>query len=540
MSSISIKISDTANDRREVHINGELSYHINEDELTGIVRETHKSLWEEDGANGAEIGKSLYKLLNRSAGKLQEIIRAARDTNTHATLYLQTPYELTQLPFELLNDGSFVLLDHNIHIIRLVDERGSLASVTSKKGPINMLFMACSPKDKKRLDFENEEELIFNETANYNISMTVEYTGSLKGLKKANIAAGGFDVIHITGHAGIDDAMSPVFCMEDEAGNCDQVSPQMLWDAIRYFPPKILFLSACLTGDTDNKMAYGSFAYLMTKKGINWVLAWGVSVKDEASALVITEVYRSLAIGQRIDHAVQNALRLPEIKHHSWPLLRLFGNAAPIVPLVQAGLPPKANNPVYVRRTILRDGGINVLASGFVGKRPYLKDGSEVLARGKDGKFGLLIHGPADTGKSCLAAKLIERRVDKELVAFKGVINEEGVVSKLRRLLNRLGNLNILSSNESYEDKIRDLFRNVFNSQVAAIIYFDGFEENLEPSGGKYYVKPETIAVIRPFLEAVEWAEGNSNVVITSRNEFVLEHYGENLPATKLFGIGLQ
>ncbi|MBF0336386.1 MAG: CHAT domain-containing protein [Nitrospirae bacterium] len=439
-------------------------------------------------------------------------------------------------------DGSFVLLNHNIHIIRLVDDRGKLASVVTKQEPLRMLFMACSPTDQTRLDFEREEELIFNETANYNIAMTIEYTGSLKGIREANITGGGFDIIHITGHAGFDEDMKPVFCMEDAVGKCYDVSPDDLWDAIKDFQPKVLFLSGCFTGGEDKDAASESFAYRMTQKGISWVLGWGLSVYDEESAIVAAEVYRSLSIGKGIDYAVQSARRLLKGKYHPWPLLRLFGDASPIAPLVKPGSPQRPNNPVDVRRTTLKGCGINALDSGFVGKRPYLKDGSEVLARGKDGKYGLLIHGPANSGNSRLAAKLIERRVDKELVAFKGVINETGVVSKLRGLLNRLGNkdgLKILTSIDSYEDKIRDLFRNVFKSQVAAIIYFDGFEDNLDPAGSKYYVKPETIAVIRPFLEAVEWAGGNSNIVITSRNEFVLEHDGENLPATKLFGIRL-
>ncbi|MBV6343019.1 tetratricopeptide repeat protein [Candidatus Magnetobacterium casense] len=66
------------------------------------------------------------------------------------------------------------------------------------------------------------------------------------------------------------------------------------------------------------------------------------------------------------------------------------------------------------------------------------------------------------------------------------------------------------------------------------IIYFDDFEQNLDRHGNQYYVKSETIDIIRPFLEAAGWSKGNSNVVISSRYAFILEHDGENLSTTSL------
>ncbi len=542
--SITLAISSVADGQHAIYIDGMLSHYIYETEVAYLLAETRRNFWRHDPVAGATLGRQLYDLLNRGAGTLAGLIDTTRVAGAHTHLYVQTPYELTQLPFELLHNGGFILLNHNIHVVRLVDDRGRLATVEPKKEPLRMLFMACSPTDlhaKNVLNFEKEEERIFNVTGRYNIDMRVEDTGSLEGLRQANIAGGGFDIIHITGHAGLDKDMGSVFYMEDEAGKSRKVSSEMLWHAIRDFPPRVLFLSGCSTGSSYEDASSESFAYQMSLKGIKWVLGWGLPVSDDGATLVAAEVYRCLSIGIGIDHAVQSARRLLDSRYHPWPLLRLFGDATPIVPLVAAGLPVSAN-PVKLRHKTLKDSNVRVLDSGFVGRRRHVQQGVGVL-RGATDKYGLLVRGPAGIGKSCLVGKLVERFADKkELLVFHGVISEADVIVKLKKLLDRLGNedgLAILTSDSSYEKKIKALFRTVFKNETPTIIYFDDFEQNLDRNGYQYCVKKELEGIIRPFLEAIDWAEGNSNVVISSRYPFILELGGENLPDKKLFEIAL-
>ncbi|KJU82314.1 hypothetical protein MBAV_005491, partial [Candidatus Magnetobacterium bavaricum] len=547
-SSITISILAAAGGQREVHVNGGLSHHIADAEVARLLAETRKELWRTDPFAGAALGKQLYDLLNRGAGTLLGIIKTAgaMDTDTH--LYVQTPYDLTQLPFELLHIGSFILPTHNIHVVRLVDDRGKPATVAPKKEPLRMLFMACSPTDLGAgsvLSFEKEEESIFRSTNDYNIDIRIEDTGSFAGLGEVNNKAGGFDIIHITGHAGFDDELGPVFYMEDEVGRLKKVSPDMLLDAIKDFLPRLLFLSGCSTGGADERANSESFAYRMAHKGIRWVLGWGLPVSDKGATLVAAEVYRCLSIGKGIDYAVQSARRLLKGQYHPWPILRLFGDAAPIVPLVEPGLPVRKGNPVKLRHKYLKDSNVRVLDSGFVGRRRSIQSGVSVLG-GKADRFGLLVRGPAGIGKSCLVGKLVERfahgQDKKELVVFHGVIREADVIVRLKGLLDRLGSkdgVKILKSEDEYEDKIKALFRNVFKNEIPTIIYFDDFEQNLYRHGNEHYLKSEAIEIIRPFLEAVDWAEGSSNVVISSRYPFILELGGENLPATKLFDIAL-
>ncbi|KJU87249.1 hypothetical protein MBAV_000557 [Candidatus Magnetobacterium bavaricum] len=375
--------------------------------------------------------------------------------------------------------------------------------------------------------------------------MQIEDTGSLEGLILANNKGSGFDIIHILGHAGFDKDKGPVFYMEDDVGKLDAISPDELWDGIKYRPPKMLFLSGCSTGGTHNEAISESFAYRMAQKGIQWVLGWGLIVSHEGAIQMVTEIYKCLSIGSRLDHAVQIARKSVEDRYHPWPLLRFFGDATPIAPLVEPGLKTSAVHPVKLRHKLLQDSNVRVLEEGFVGRRRNVQQGLSVL-RGKVKQFGLLVRGPAGIGKSCLVGKLVERfayeKDKKELVVFHGVISEANVSLQLKKLLDRMRNrhgIEIMKSDISYEDKIKDLFSSVFKNEISTIIYFDDFEQNLDRCRNEYYVRPETIDIVRPFLEAVEWAEGNSNVVISSRYPFILEHDGENLPATKLYDISL-
>ncbi|MDM8541147.1 hypothetical protein QUF90_08660 [Desulfococcaceae bacterium HSG9] len=75
------------------------------------------------------------------------------------------------------------------------------------------------------MNFEAEEELILREAEKLHLNLAVEDSGAADGLKDMVIRAGGFDVQHISGHAGIDDKKGPVFYMENEIGWQDKVTP---------------------------------------------------------------------------------------------------------------------------------------------------------------------------------------------------------------------------------------------------------------------------------------------------------------------------
>ncbi|MBF0337979.1 MAG: CHAT domain-containing protein [Nitrospirae bacterium] len=384
---IRIRISDAAGGKYQVHINDEMSHNINEYDVATLLKEANNNLWCYNSDAGADIGRRLYDLLNGSAGMLQGIINSSRGAGVHTNLYIQTSRELMQLPFELLNNGDWVLLNRNIHIIRLIDDRNKLNLPKPKKEPLRMLFMACSPTDtheKYVLDFEKEEEYILGafDKHNINIDMRIEDTGSLNGLEQVNIECRGFDIIHITSHGGIDRVLGPVLYMEDDAGKTEKVAPRMLWDKIKIFPPRVLFLSGCFTGNSDDSVASESFASEMVKRGVSWVIGWGLSVIDKHATIAAAELYLNLSTGKGIAEAIQIVRKEVEAqvedRYYPWPLLRLFGDASPTVPLVVDGLPKKSNL-VKLKHKTLQDSNVRVLESGFIGRRRYVQRGVRVL-----------------------------------------------------------------------------------------------------------------------------------------------------------------
>ncbi len=116
---------------------------------------------------------------------------------------------------------------------------------------LTLLFMACSPQHapaRDLLSFEKEEESIFQAVEQFQVDLTVEDSGSVAGLQEATMTTAGYDIVHISGHAGTDHELGPVFYMEDEVGDTAKVTSAGLWDALRDFPPQVLFLSGCDIG----------------------------------------------------------------------------------------------------------------------------------------------------------------------------------------------------------------------------------------------------------------------------------------------------
>ena len=84
-----------------------------------------------------------------------------------------------------------------------------------------------------------------------------------------------------------------------------------------------------------------------------------------------------------------------------------------------------------------------------------IQKGLKVL-KGSTDKNGLLIHGVAGVGKSCLAGKLIERQRERKLLVFHGVLKRAEILGQMKKLFDREGltkALEILGSEKEYEDK---------------------------------------------------------------------------------------
>ncbi|GAH66891.1 unnamed protein product, partial [marine sediment metagenome] len=199
--------------------------------------------------------------------------------------------------------------------------------------------MACSPEGTSPiLEFEKEEDVVYDVTKDLPVEIDVEDTGSLDGLGE-RLAQEEYDIIHLSGHADIDEQGVPFFWMEDEEGLPVKVTPSQLWDKLNLNLPRLLFLSGCRTGETPPHVAASSFAHHLVVNHCSTCLGWGLPVSDTGASFAAKQLYFDLSRGENILDAVLSTRRELFARHKAdWSLLRLFSDGMPLsIPLVRKG-----------------------------------------------------------------------------------------------------------------------------------------------------------------------------------------------------------
>ncbi|MBU7046737.1 MAG: CHAT domain-containing protein, partial [Theionarchaea archaeon] len=360
---------------------------VNIEEISEIEKMCQDFQWHKSVNVSQKIGERLFNILNSD----QFLVKSLEEANMHGELLhvLIRNEGLPDLPFELLYNNGF-LIPSRIHLIRRISDYGCKKELEISKDPLKVLFMACSPEGVKPvLDFEKEEEAILEVTKDLPVDMDVEDTGSLEGLQTC-LTQKQYDVIHITGHADIDD--EPFFLMEDEFGYPVPVTPSLLWDVLKLNPPRLLFLSGCRTGEAPQHKAVNSFAHDLVLKHSSTVLGWGLPVLEPAATLAAAGVYFELSRGRSILDAVFFARQNLYNGWPDWSLLRLFSDGTRLdTPLVEKGqkVKVKARDIQYA---YLQNSQVKVLTKGFVGRRRQLQRGLQSLKKDED-KVGVLLHG---------------------------------------------------------------------------------------------------------------------------------------------------
>ncbi|MEN8130992.1 MAG: hypothetical protein ABFS45_12520 [Pseudomonadota bacterium] len=176
--------TQVAENQRAIYWDDVPSHHIDEDELQTLLKQARSNVWKSDKQEGLRFGSRLFQLLDRAGGQLTEAMKAVHDRGEALYFYLDIPFEIDALPFELIHDQHFLLLQQDLHLIRRVNDRNRLQAKAPQRRPLKLLFMACSPLDLQDsvLQFEKEEELILKATERFPLNMLVEDSGSLAGL----------------------------------------------------------------------------------------------------------------------------------------------------------------------------------------------------------------------------------------------------------------------------------------------------------------------------------------------------------------------
>ncbi|UCH95620.1 MAG: tetratricopeptide repeat protein [Candidatus Aminicenantes bacterium] len=497
------------------------------------------------------IGEKIFHFLDGDSRHLSRALDQSRQQGQPLHLQLCTCNEVADWPFELLaNAGSF-LLPQQVHLARCESNWGEKRNITPQDRPLKLLFMACSPVDvEPELDFEKEEETIFKITDKLPLHMEVEDSGSLEGLctRIMQESYDAYDVIHISGHADIDENGKPYFMMEDETGHGEMVSPEMLWhEALSSYPPNLLFLSGCRTGQAVDTKAAVSFArQLIEKYHVPAVLGWGRPVDDEQATFMEKIIYHNLSGGKTIFEALQDARskamrKYPDSKNPPWPLLRLFCCGKPPGALVKEKIYFKPAQR-RMKHVYLKDSQVRILEEGFVGRRRELQENLNTLKNELD-KVGVLLLGMGGLGKSCLAGKICERFPQHTLIIVHGKFNAISLQEALNDAFinnNDQKGKDILSEKKEMTDKLSNLCVNSFKMNNYLIL-LDDFEQNLEGAekGQPGNLLPEAVPLLQILLYYLLRSEKSTGLIITSRYSFSLTVKGRDLVKDRLEWISL-
>ena len=188
---------------------------LNLEDIRRMERQCVDFRWNQSLSLSEEIGKKLFDLLNGDRQTLMRALKAADDQGEILQVYVRPEGPTYNLPFELLYHSDF-LVPSRIYLARRVSDWGFRRTPQPKNRLLKILFMACSPEGTSPiLEFEKEEDVVYDVTKDLPVEIDVEDTGSLDGLGE-RLAQEEYDIIHLSGHADIDEQGVPFFWMDME------------------------------------------------------------------------------------------------------------------------------------------------------------------------------------------------------------------------------------------------------------------------------------------------------------------------------------
>jgi CHAT domain len=183
---------------------------------------------------------------------------------------------------------------------------------------LGLVFMAASPRGARELDYEAEETAIMTAVGSSELDLLVEESGNPGELADRVVEVPSMQALHLSCHghnAWLLDGKTerrPVLMLEDEAGAEQPTEAGALIEPLRTKPPRLVFLSACLTavgggerrpewrgdkqpGGAPPVPVAQSLAEAMIDGGFPAVLGWDGSVADRAATAFAATLYDGLA-----------------------------------------------------------------------------------------------------------------------------------------------------------------------------------------------------------------------------------------------------
>ncbi|WP_293332880.1 tetratricopeptide repeat protein [Microcoleus sp. CAWBG58] len=512
------------------------------DDLIGIAEQDYYVVLPE---SYAVTGKRLFDWLDGTERFLSRKIREL--VGESIILAIATAQKLAHLPWEVLHDGHSFLVakPQPIVPIRWMSsdsiKKLSVDEAKPENRALNLLFMAASPQDVQPvLDFEKEEALILTATkeAKQDLALIVEESGCLQELEYLidSHDKGYFDVLHLTGHATINDNGEPRFCTETDTGENYPASGRDIADSFKFRLPKLLFLSGCRTGQRGKCGSVPSLAEELLDFGAKAVLGWGKKVGDGDATAAAAALYKSLAAGYELTEALAGTYQaLIANKARDWHLLRFYvaGDLpGSLVTTVRTRGRKRAPKPTVTEQFLDAAGEQVKVPSreAFVGRRRQIQKCLKAL---NSDLVGVLIHGMGGLGKSSLASRLCDRLTQFDKIVWSGKVDEASLLRKLGDKLPKLQREALQLDNQELKYRLRDLFLALEEMADSSetqgsggklqrfLLVLDDFEQHLESQPNSGWVLQPEMAII---LEALVWAIRETNaphrLILTCRYDF--------------------
>jgi tetratricopeptide (TPR) repeat protein len=502
------------------------------------------------GAGELPLGR-VSRLLGESflpgavAAELGRVLAAADAAHQPVRLGLAVTPELAGLPWEALpgpDRGGPLALQPLVSLYRKTEA----AAPRVLPGPLRIVVAIAVPDTGGGglLDYERElrNVLAAVRTARQDAADVRVVPFATPAAIRAELERAAAHVLHISGHGSpgrldledVDGAALPVTADEF----IDQVIPP------GKMPPTIT-LSACYT-DAAASEDGTSFAARLCQRGACAVVATETSISDMYATRLLARVYGTLAQAGHPDMvaALADARRQvqTELVTSAEPrdrMLASLGEWAAVTVLAASGSVPVLDDSLpaaEVRRPArARIAGLAARDDWyFVGRRPEQRRWPADLIG--SALAGIVIHGIGGTGKTTLAAELVNRVRDQApglvLVSLAGPLTLEGLfdalVSGIRpRLLIRadpgaaeaVQALGVVArADVSWQDRLAVLRQYVLD-RVPVLVLLDNFEDNLRPDGAGYVVGDEAVGGL---IGAWAADPGQSRLLITCRYRFTL------------------
>ncbi|MBP6824790.1 MAG: CHAT domain-containing protein, partial [Acidobacteria bacterium] len=342
-------------------------------------------------------------------------ISAALPAGANRTLLIASEAaDVLNLPWELLRlpDKDFIAFDQNFNLRRLPRAENTLPKFDGDlpAGPLRVLFAACSPLDEAALDYEKEEESLIRVMAKAGSNVVVD-SGDMGSYDELRERLNQFDphVVYLTGHGIVKADGLGYFCFEDERGNSDLRSSKELRQLFAGSSVQCVFVSGCQTGKAPPISALGGICQGLVSEEVPFAIGWAASIADSVATEFATQFFRTLAAGQPIGRAMNQARQAirkmcDDMGYPAWTLPVLYA-ATSQTQLFDPNRHEKARRPNLRLQPL--PGMIEGYAEHFVGRRreiqrllPALREGSKQV---------VLLTGIGGAGKSTLATRLARK-----------------------------------------------------------------------------------------------------------------------------------